>query len=53
MSPVQRADFYERLKAWAAEPINGVYLDDSEVASLEAFLGTLSFEAESNVAETD
>ncbi|TFF19975.1 methylamine utilization protein MauG [Jiella endophytica] len=53
MTGVQRADFYERLKAWSSEPISGVYLADDEIRDLEAFLKTLEYDSREPVAETD
>lgn len=53
MSTVQRAEYYQSLKAWAREPLVGVTLDDQEIAALIAFLKTLEFDSASPVLVTD
>ena len=53
MTCEQRLQFYDQLRAWASEPISGVYLDEDEIAELVAFLQLLSFESQGTVAETD
>ena len=53
MTGEQRLQFYDQLRAWASEPISGVYLDEDEIAELVAFLQLLSFESQGTVAETD
>jgi cytochrome c peroxidase len=49
----QRVQFYDQLKAWSAEPISGVNLEDDEIADLVSFLQLLSFESQGPVAETE
>ncbi|WP_298820414.1 His-Xaa-Ser system-associated MauG-like protein [uncultured Roseibium sp.] len=46
MTGLERVDFYDRLKTWSQEPINGVVLDDREFAALEKFLAALSYNSE-------
>lgn len=46
MTGTQRADFYERLKIWSQEPLASVYLQETEIRQLEAFLATLSYESD-------
>ena len=53
MTGVQRAEFYERLKSWSEEPIDGVYLAQDEIGTLKAFLGTLEYDSGASVVETD
>mgnify|MGYP003637646296 FL=1 len=46
MTGEQRLQFYDQLRAWASEPISGVYLDEDEIADLVACLQLLSFESQ-------
>lgn len=53
MTGVQRAEFYERLKSWANEPLDGVYLASDEIDDLKAFLATLEYASGAAVAVTN
>ena len=53
MNLLERVDYYDRLRGWAASSLGGVVLDDSDLKALEAFLGTLSFESDVPVAVVD
>lgn len=53
LPPIQRAEYYQSLKAWADEPLIGLALDDQEIGSLVSFLGTLEYSSDAiiNVSE--
>lgn len=49
----QRADFYQVLKQWSHSPVAGVALDERDVERLVVFLGSLEFDSDQPVAETE
>ncbi|MHB0952502.1 MAG: His-Xaa-Ser system-associated MauG-like protein [Allorhizobium sp.] len=50
---VQRAEYYQALKAWSQEPLVGIAMDDDEVDALVAFLATLEYDSQTSVRETE
>lgn len=53
MTTNDRVQYYERLKKWSLSPINGVVLSEPDVAAIESFLGTLSYESDATVEIVD
>lgn len=53
MTGEQRVQFFDQLRAWATEPISGVYLDQDEISELVAFLRLLQYESANPVIETE
>ncbi len=49
MTANERVEFYERLRKWSLTPINGVVMNDEDIAAIEAFLKTLNYESDSRV----
>lgn len=49
----QRADFYQVLKQWSHTPVAGVALNERDIEQLVAFLGSLEFDSDQPVDETE
>lgn len=49
----QRADFYQVLKQWSHTPVAGVALDERDIEQLVVFLGSLEFDSDQPVDETE
>lgn len=53
MTANDRVEFTARLGKWSLSPISGVVMTDEDIAAIEAFLGTLTYESESQVRIVD
>lgn len=53
MSANDRTEYYERLKIWSTSPLNGVVMDEADIAAIVDFLGTLSYESDLTVDIVD
>ncbi|UWQ19280.1 His-Xaa-Ser system-associated MauG-like protein [Jannaschia sp. M317] len=53
MTENDRNELYQRLRLWAASPLNGIVMSDDDVSGLKAFLGTLTYDSAMQVKIVD